>query len=88
VEASAIQQAIIQATYEVFRDSGRWPTVDAIDRLADERLEADGYALLESLPSSLAAVDRLHLARERGRTPERADDRFSGGRVRCARRQP
>lgn len=61
MEASALPQGIIQATYEVFRDSGRWPTVDAIDRLADERWEADGYALLKSLPSSLVLVDRLHL---------------------------
>jgi hypothetical protein len=61
VEASAVQRGVIQATYEVFRDSGRWPTVDAIDRLADERWEADGYALLESLPTSLVLVDRLHL---------------------------
>lgn len=61
MEASALQQGIIQATYEVFRDSGRWPTVDAIDRLVDERWEADAYPLLESLPPELVLVDRLHL---------------------------
>lgn len=58
---TADQQKIVQAIYEVFRDDGRWPIVDAIDRLADERWQLDGHAVLESLPSSVLLGDRLHL---------------------------
>ncbi len=61
MEASDVRQRIIQAIYDVFRESGRWPTVEAIDHIADDRWEADAYPLLESLPPSLALLDRLHL---------------------------
>jgi hypothetical protein len=61
VALTADQQRIVQAIYEVFREDGRWPIVDAIDRLADERWQLDAYAVLASLPSSVALVDRRHL---------------------------
>jgi nucleoside 2-deoxyribosyltransferase len=61
VEPADLQQETIQAIYDVFREGGRWPTVDAIDRLVDEQWEADAYPLLKGLPPSLALLDRLHL---------------------------
>jgi hypothetical protein len=55
------QQCIVQATYDVFRESGRWPIVDAIDRMVDERWDFDAYTVLQSLPTQIALMDRIHL---------------------------
>jgi Nucleoside 2-deoxyribosyltransferase len=55
------QQQVIQAVYDVFRVISAWPVVDAIDRLADERWELDGHAVLRSLPEDLALLDRRNL---------------------------
>lgn len=62
------QQRVIKAVYDVFRESGGWPVVDAIDRLADERWELDGHAVLRLLPEDLALLDRRNL---RDNTPVR-----------------
>jgi hypothetical protein len=61
MQAPPRPEQILQAIYDVFRPSGLWPTVDAVDRIVDERWEADAYPLLESLPPALIAIDRLHL---------------------------
>jgi hypothetical protein len=64
MQAGPEQGEILQAIYDVFAESGRWPTVDAVDRILDERWEADAYPLLESQPPSLLAIDRLQLRPE------------------------
>jgi hypothetical protein len=61
LELSKDQQRIVAATYEVFRGSGRWPSVAAIDRFADTQWELDAFPILESLPPSVAWIDRMHL---------------------------
>jgi hypothetical protein len=61
VELSEDQQRIVEATYEIFRGSGRWPSVAAIDRFADSHWELDAFPVIESLPPSVAWIDRLHL---------------------------
>lgn len=55
------QRLVVQATYDIFRETGRWPTVDAIDRLADERWGIDGFEVLRSLPPEAVLVDARHL---------------------------
>lgn len=55
------QQRIVAATYEVFRSSGRWPSVEVIDRFADSHWELDAFPVIQSLPSSVALIDRIHL---------------------------
>lgn len=55
------QQRIVAATYEVFRGSGRWPSVEAIDRFVDSHWELDAFPVIQSLPSSVALIDRMHL---------------------------
>lgn len=55
------QLRIAQAVYDVFREHGEWPIVDAIDRLADERWEIDAFDVLRSFPGRVGLVDRLHL---------------------------
>ena len=55
------QQRIVAATYEVFRGSGRWPSVEAIDRFVDSHWELDAFPVIQSLPSSVALIDRIHL---------------------------
>jgi hypothetical protein len=61
VDLSEAQRLVVQAAYDVFRESGRWAVVDAIDHLADERWEIDAYEVLRSLPPSVALLDRYHL---------------------------
>lgn len=58
VSASDDQLKIIAAVWEVFQPSGKWPVVDSIDRLVDERWGLDTYAILRSLPESLVQFDR------------------------------
>jgi hypothetical protein len=55
------QWRVAQATYDVFRETGQWPVVDAIDRHADEHWNIDAYDVLQSLPPSIALIDRIHL---------------------------
>ncbi len=57
---------MIQAVYDVFRESGEWPVVDAIDRIADERWDLDSYAVLRSIPEDLAQFDRRVLRDDTG----------------------
>ena len=61
MDLSREQRLIVQATYDVFRETGRWPSVDAIDRVADERWEIDAFAVLKTLPRDVALVDARHL---------------------------
>ncbi|HET7445397.1 MAG TPA: hypothetical protein VFJ57_12130 [Solirubrobacterales bacterium] len=61
MDLSKDQQRIVAATYEIFRNSGRWPSVEAIDRFADNHWELDAYPVIKSLPPSVAWIDRLHL---------------------------
>jgi hypothetical protein len=66
VPLTADQQRVIQAVYDVFRESGEWPVVDAIDRIADERWDLDSYAVLRSIPEDLAQFDRRVLRDDTG----------------------
>ena len=61
MELGREQRLIVQATYDVFRETGRWPSVDTIDRLADERWGIDAFAVLRTLPPDVALVDARHL---------------------------
>ncbi len=61
MKLSEDQQRIVATTYEIFRGSGRWPSVAAIDRFADSQWELDAFPVIKSLPSSAAWIDRLHL---------------------------
>jgi hypothetical protein len=60
------QLNVIRAIYDVFRTTGEWPVVDAIDRIADERWGLDSYAILPSIPEDLAQFDRRVLRDDTG----------------------
>lgn len=61
MELTQDQRLIVQATYDIFRESGRWPSVDAVDRLADDRWEIDAFAVLRTLAGEIALIDARHL---------------------------